>query len=146
MVSFQISLTPAKRAAGRFAATVRREIQKALAEEHKARGVTQAAIAAELGVNRSVIHRQIVGHENMTIGRVGEIAGVLGREICFSLVCPQCRGNNAVLLPTPAGESQSATQSPDYFKGRVFGNGLTPISLTGEMTQAAAKPFAAALV
>jgi transcriptional regulator with XRE-family HTH domain len=146
MASFQISLTPAKRVAGRFAATVRRELQKALAEERKARGLTQAAVAAELGVNRSVIHRQIIGHENMTIGRVGEIAGVLGREICFSLVCPQPYGNNAVLLPTPASESQSAMHSPDYFKGRVFGNGLMPISLSAEEAQAAAKPFAAALV
>jgi hypothetical protein len=85
MAKFRIALTPAKRTAGRFAATVRRELQKALAEEHKSRGLTQAGIAFELGVNRSVIHRQIVGHENMTIGRVGEIAGVLGREPNFSL-------------------------------------------------------------
>lgn len=85
MAKFRISLTPAKRTAGRFSASVRRELQKALAEEHQTRGLTQAGIAAELGVNRSVIHRQIVGHENMTIGRVGEIAGVLGREPSFSL-------------------------------------------------------------
>ncbi|HEY2527039.1 MAG TPA: hypothetical protein VGJ20_03660 [Xanthobacteraceae bacterium] len=86
MQSYQISLTPYKRIAGRFIAAVRREIQKALAEEHAANRVTQASIAAELGVNRSVIHRQIMGFENLTLGTVGEIAGVLGREPFFTLL------------------------------------------------------------
>lgn len=88
MTSYQISLTPAKRTAGRFVAAVRRELQKALAEEHAAHGVTQASLAADLGVNRSVIHRQIVGHENLTVSRIGEIAGALGREVVFALVKP----------------------------------------------------------
>lgn len=91
MTSFQISLTPHKKAAGRFIATVRRELQKAFAEEQKDHGITQASIAAALNVNRSVIHRQIVGHENMTLGRVGEIANILGRDVVFALVRPdQC--------------------------------------------------------
>jgi plasmid maintenance system antidote protein VapI len=85
MPSYQISLTPHKRAAGRFIAMVRREIQKALAQEQSERGTTQASIAADLGVNRSVIHRQIMGYENLTLGTVGEIASALGREPVFLL-------------------------------------------------------------
>jgi hypothetical protein len=88
MQSYQISLTLHKRLAGRFISLVRREIQKALAEEGSSRGVTQASIAAELGVNRSVIHRQIMGLENLTLSSVGEIASVLGREPLFSLLKP----------------------------------------------------------
>jgi hypothetical protein len=86
MQSYQISLTPPKRAAGRFIALVRREIQKALAEEHAANGTTQASVASALGVNRSVIHRQIMGFDNLTIGTVGEISHALGRQITFALV------------------------------------------------------------
>ena len=83
MPSYQISLTPHKRTAGRLVAAVRREIQKALAEEHAEHGTTQASIAAELGVNGSVIHRQIMGLENLTLGSVGEIASALGRDPLF---------------------------------------------------------------
>jgi hypothetical protein len=88
MQSYQISLTPHKRVAGRFIASVRRAIQKALAEEH-ATGITQAGIATKLGVNRSVIHRQIMGFENLTLGTVGEIASALGREPHFSMEATQ---------------------------------------------------------
>lgn len=83
--SYQISLTRHERAAGRFIAMVRRSLHKALAEEHDARGVTQSSIAAALGVNRSVIHRQIMGVEDMSLGRVGAIAEELGRTVHFSL-------------------------------------------------------------
>jgi len=83
-----MSTTPRKRVAGRFIAAVRRELQKALAEEHKGRGLTQAGIAADLGVNRSVIHRQIVGHENLTLTRVAELACALGRIPHFTLSNP----------------------------------------------------------
>jgi len=102
MQSYQISLTSPKRAAGRFIALVRREIQKALAEEHVARGTTQASIASALEVNRSVIHRQIMGFENMTLGTVGEIADVLGRQITFSLVKADIGGGNHPIIPPPS--------------------------------------------
>jgi len=85
MQSYQISLTRHERAAGRFISSVRRALQRALAEERTTRGVTQAAIAEELGVNRSVINRQIMGKEDISLGRVGAIASVLGRSITFSL-------------------------------------------------------------
>lgn len=104
MASFQISLSPTKRAAGRFISLVRREIQKAFAEEQAARGLTQSAIAAELNVNRSVIHRQIVGYENMSIGRVGQIASILGRRPVFRLEKPEeARNYFAAKPPQDAG-------------------------------------------
>lgn len=104
MPSYQISLTPHKRAAGRFIAMVRREIQKALAEEQAKRGTTQASVAAELGVNRSVIHRQIMGLENLTLGTVGEIASALGREPLFSIF-PQSPAPGSNKGPIHAGTS-----------------------------------------
>ena len=100
MQSYQISLTPHKRAAGRFIAKVRREIQKAFVEEQAKNGTTQAGIAAELGVNRSVVHRQIMGFENLTLGTVGEIASVLGREPLFSLPPLSTSGSNHAPVPT----------------------------------------------
>jgi transcriptional regulator with XRE-family HTH domain len=85
MTSFQITITPSKRAAGRFISHVRRAIQKALAEEEKKRGITQSQIAREIGVNRSVISREIRGHKDLTLGRIAELAWALGRKPVFDL-------------------------------------------------------------
>ena len=48
MTSFQISVTPSRRAAARFVMRVRRAFQKALAEEGCASGLTQSEIAQRL--------------------------------------------------------------------------------------------------
>lgn len=96
MPSFQISLTRHDRAAGRFIAAVRRALQRALVEEQERRGVTQASIAAALGVNRSVIHRQLMGTENLTLSQVARIAEELGRTPEFSLPANEPTGNNLV--------------------------------------------------
>ena len=64
---------------------MRREIQKALAEEKLKRGLTQSDIAREIGVHRSVINRELKGFKDMSLGRVGEIANALGRQPEFFL-------------------------------------------------------------
>jgi transcriptional regulator with XRE-family HTH domain len=79
MPSLRITLSPTKRAAGRFVYGVRRKLQKALAEEQKKRGLTQTAIAAEIGVHRSVINRELRGAKDITLGRVAELATAMGR-------------------------------------------------------------------
>jgi hypothetical protein len=85
MSSFQITITPSERAAGRFVSKVRRSIQKALAEEAHKRGLTQSDLARAIGVNRSVVCREIRGHKDLTLGRVGELAWALGRIPTFEL-------------------------------------------------------------
>lgn len=80
MPSFRITLTPSKRAAGRFVNSVRRGLQKALAEEQVRHGLTQADVARTIGVNRSVICRELMGQKDITLGRVGELASAMGRK------------------------------------------------------------------
>jgi plasmid maintenance system antidote protein VapI len=84
-MSLRIAITPKERAAGRFVTRVRRAIQKALAEEHVNNGTTQSDIARAIGVNRSVISREIRGHKDLTLSRVAEIAWALGRRASFDL-------------------------------------------------------------
>ena len=88
MSSFQITLTPSKRAAGRFVSRVRRKIQKALAEEEKKSGIKQTDIARTIGVHRSVINREIRGEKDLTLSRVAELAMALGRIPSFELLEP----------------------------------------------------------
>ena len=85
MTSFQISIAPTKRAAGRFIAHVRRELVRALAEEGAKRGINQSVLAREIGVHRSVINRELRGYKDMTLGRVAELASVMGCHIRFEL-------------------------------------------------------------
>lgn len=85
MTSFQLSVTPHRRAAVRFIDKVHRGLRKAYADSPH---VTQTAIANTLGVHRSVINRQMRGRKDMSLGRVAELAFLLGYEAEFELMKP----------------------------------------------------------
>lgn len=110
MPSFQITISPTRRAAARFIATVRRAIQQALVEEYKDRGLTQSDIARVLKVHRSVINREIRGDKDLTLGRIGELAHALGRDPIFSL--PRKRKRDGANLPPPPIKA-TVLRSPD---------------------------------
>lgn len=86
MMSFRIGLSPSRRAAARFVTSVRRAIQRALAEEKAKSGVTQSDIARAIGVHRSVISREISGYQDLTLGRVAELAWAMGRTPHFEML------------------------------------------------------------
>jgi transcriptional regulator with XRE-family HTH domain len=102
MPSFQITLTPSRRTAARFVTSVRRAIQKALAEERKKSGLTQSQIARAIGVHRSVINREINGYKDLTLGRVAELAWALGRKPFFAL--PEATNPIGSNLPLSGGQ------------------------------------------
>jgi transcriptional regulator with XRE-family HTH domain len=84
-MSFRVK-TPWHRIVGaNFVQEIRDALVGALLEEKKARKLSQSDIARALGVDRSVIHRQLTGRADISPMRVGEIAAILGREIKFSL-------------------------------------------------------------
>jgi transcriptional regulator with XRE-family HTH domain len=84
-MSFQIGLSPHKRAAGRFVEAVRRALQQALVEEKARNGTTQAEIARVLGVHRSVINREFQGLQDLSLSRVAELAFALNRKAILDL-------------------------------------------------------------
>jgi plasmid maintenance system antidote protein VapI len=95
MTSFQIGISPSRRAAGRFISRVRRSLQRALMEEGERNGINQSKIADAIGVHRSVISRELNGRQDITLGRLAELAWAMGREIDFSLsVAEQIEGAN----------------------------------------------------
>lgn len=85
MSSFRISVTPHRRAAARFINMVHRKLQKAYSDAPE---VSQTDIANALGVHRSVINRQLRGTADISLGRVAELAYLLGLEADFDLVKP----------------------------------------------------------
>jgi plasmid maintenance system antidote protein VapI len=102
MTSFQIAISPSRRAAARFIARVRRALQTAVVEEGERNGVNQSQIARSIGVHRSVISRELNGRQDITLGRIAELAWALGREIEFELVEPKVAAG-ANIAPVRAG-------------------------------------------
>lgn len=113
MPSFQISISPSRRAAARFIGQVRRALLKALEEEKARSGLSQSDIARTIGVHRSVINRELRGQKDITLGRVGEIAHAMGRDVTFDLpVANLARGDNTLnIKPTEFVSSSSATSA-----------------------------------
>jgi predicted XRE-type DNA-binding protein len=85
MTSFQIGISPSRRAAGRFISRVRRALQRAVVEEGERSGLNQSKIAQAIGVHRSVISRELNGRQDITLGRIAELAWAMGREVEFNL-------------------------------------------------------------
>jgi hypothetical protein len=77
------------RKASRFIGQVRAELQRAFAFEKSHRKITQQQVATMIGTNRSVINRELMGLENLTLRRVAELAWALGWEIVFYLRKPE---------------------------------------------------------
>ncbi|MHB2205090.1 helix-turn-helix domain-containing protein [Methylobacterium sp. CM6257] len=108
-MSFRITLTPSKRTAGRFIEKVRRALLTALAQEEAANGLTQSDIARSIGVNRSVIHRELRGHKDITLGRVAELAWAMKRKPQILLIPEEApTGNISRELQTITNDSSSS--------------------------------------
>jgi hypothetical protein len=96
------------RAVARFLGSVHRELQSALEEEKAIRKLTQQQIADEIGVNRSVINRQILGGGNLTLRRAAELGLAMGREPVFELRKRAAHGNYVY----PPSETKAAPVPP----------------------------------
>jgi hypothetical protein len=83
MPSLEYKIDELASVSARFLSDVRDELQRALFTEKKERKVTQQAIADKLGVNRSVVNRQFMGLENITVKRAAELLWAIGWEPHF---------------------------------------------------------------
>jgi len=86
MPSFQISISPSRRAAARFVTSVRLKILKALEEEKSKRGLKQTDVARAIGVHRSVVNRELRGKKDLTLGRLAELAWAMDRSPSFDIL------------------------------------------------------------
>jgi transcriptional regulator with XRE-family HTH domain len=122
MKSFQIGLSPSRRAAGRFVSRVRRALQRAVVEEGERNGLNQSKIADAIGVHRSVISRELNGRQDITLGRIAELAWAMGREIEFDLVkVEQEIGVNVPITRSSALLFDMRTVTPHYAPGVFIG-------------------------
>jgi len=101
------------RTVSRFIGHVRAELRRALAAEKASRKLSQQQIATMIGTNRSVINREIMGYENLTLRRVAELAWALGWEIVFELRKPQAVAAPTMPIQTPqtSGSANVSSQA-----------------------------------
>jgi transcriptional regulator with XRE-family HTH domain len=65
---------------------VRNEIVRSFVEEKMQNGLSQVKLAEKLGVDKSVVSRQLNGEQNLTLRSIAELAWALDRDIQFSFV------------------------------------------------------------
>jgi plasmid maintenance system antidote protein VapI len=84
-MSYELKISPKKRAASRFIGKVRKALVSAAIDTKKDSGLTQQQLALALGVNRSAITRMLKGEGNLTLRSVGELAWAMGWEPDFTM-------------------------------------------------------------
>lgn len=113
MISYIFDIGERARKVGRFAASVREGLQYALFTEKGRRKLTQQQIASMIGVNRSVINRQVMGTENLTIRRVAELAWAIGWDVELIFHDPLLRQGNRTIPGTNVIEHFAARKQPE---------------------------------
>lgn len=78
MTCFQLDVPPKDRESGRFLAQVHAQLASAAYEAKKKRGLTQAAVAEQIGCDRGSLSRLLSGGGNPTVRTIGELAWALG--------------------------------------------------------------------
>lgn len=64
-----------------LASQVESQLRDAYARKYETGEITQSSLAEKLGVNRSVVHRRLMGHANMRIDTIADMVWALGQEI-----------------------------------------------------------------
>jgi predicted XRE-type DNA-binding protein len=113
MISYLFDIGERARKVGRFTASVREGLQNAVFIEKRRRKLTQQQIATSIGVNRSVINRQIMGTENLTISRVAELAWAIGWDVEVIFRDPLSKQESNVISGTNVIEHFAVRKQPD---------------------------------
>lgn len=83
-MSFQIGLSDQSKASARFIRRVHRELQKAFSHRSK-QGLTQQALAKRLGINRATINKRLMGHDNLTLRSIADLAWAMDSDVVFKV-------------------------------------------------------------
>ena len=137
MTSLVYDIGERPRKVSRFISHVRSELQRALINEKKSQKLTQQAIAKMLGVNRSVINRQFIGIENLTLRSVGDLAWALGYDLDFRLIKSEVEvGDNFGPVHQNIGKSTALTtpNMPKITNAFMQGNKATPTSVANVLS------------
>jgi transcriptional regulator with XRE-family HTH domain len=115
VTSFHFEIGSRARHAGRFIGRVRGELLKALARRKTEGRVPQQALAEKLGIERSLINRQLAGESDISLRSLADLAWAMDMEISFELKQAE----------TKAGQNQPTTTSTVRHGQIKYINGAT---------------------
>ena len=95
-MSYQMRISPRDRQSGRFIHRVHKEIQSNFLKS----GMTQQQLATKLGVNRSIVNRQLVGTGNLTLRSISDLAWAMGRRATLQFYDESETSRNEYLVAT----------------------------------------------
>jgi transcriptional regulator with XRE-family HTH domain len=135
VASYHFDIGSRAQKAGRFIARVRDELVRVLSEK-KRDGLTQHALAQRLGVNRSVINRQLSGESNLTLRSLADIAWAMDMELSFELRHPEkAPGRNEPVTTSTINHGQIRVvnvRSPKNGAGYSHNSNFEPFSGAAE--------------
>lgn len=122
MASLRTLVSPNRRAAARLIGQTRRRLQQGLVARPN---LKRTKIADALGVHRSVITKHFNGTQDMTLGRVAELAWALGYEpelVLHDLDMPSTRNEAPANCPAfnYVSEFYSADSDSAYTNSAEF--------------------------
>jgi hypothetical protein len=118
VTSFHFDIGSRARHAGRFIGRVRNELLRALAEKKAKAAFPQQALAEKLGIERSLINRQLAGEANLSLRSLADLAWAMDMEISFELKEPTARaGQNQLTLHQPMTTSTVQYGQIKYING-----------------------------
>lgn len=85
MTSFKLKVAARRRAAVRLVGEVSREVLSAFEKEKRKSGISQSSLARRLGVDRSVVHRNLLGGKNFTLETLSDLAWAMNRRVRVTL-------------------------------------------------------------
>jgi transcriptional regulator with XRE-family HTH domain len=88
VTSFHFDIGSRARHAGRFIGRVRSELLRALSQRKGEGSLPQQVLAEKLGIERSLINRQLSGESNLTLRALADLAWAMDMEISFQLKEP----------------------------------------------------------
>jgi plasmid maintenance system antidote protein VapI len=113
---FVLDIDPITREGLRAVGDLRADLQEAFYVEKRLNGLTQQAVARRLKVNRSVVHRQLTGEENVTVRKAAELAKAMGWKINIHLSKenPKHGSNEAAAESTVHAENVTANGTGQF--------------------------------
>lgn len=90
--------------------SVEAQLREAYATRHAEGKVTQASLARDLGVGRSVIHRRLMGGANLTLKSIADLLWALGHDADVTIFPSDRVGNNRPKVAEPEAPATAISE------------------------------------
>jgi DNA-binding phage protein len=108
MPSSRRTTDPRRLAFLNLAAQIETQLRDAFERQHENGKVSQSDLSKKLGVNRSAIHRRLMGQANMTIETIADMVWALDLAINVSIYDPASEPADNSLAPSMVNIGSSA--------------------------------------